>query len=115
MKKVLITIAILISFVDFAIGQNEFSISLKIIPQYVFTSENSSLQLNKVFNLNYSSNFEVGYKFKRLKLQTGIIFSKQKQKFDVQFEYDLKIPNRELTIDLTYLKIPFYINYRPQK
>jgi len=111
MKKGLIVIAILISIVDFTIGQNKFSVSFNFMPQYIHTTENSKLQLDRIFNINYSSDLELGYKFQKLQFKTGIIYSKQKQKFDVKFNFDTDVPNRELMIDLSYLKIPFYINY----
>jgi len=110
MKKGLIIIFILISIVDITIGQNKFSVSFNIMPQYIHTTENSNLQLDRIFNMNYSTDLEFGYKFKKLQFKTGIIYSKQTQKFDVKFDIE-EITNRELIIDLSYVKIPFYINY----
>ena len=85
MKKGLTIIAILISTIEITFGQNKISVSLNITPQYIQTTENSKLQLDKIFNFNYSSDFELGYKFQKFQFKTGIIYSKQKQKFDIKF------------------------------
>ena len=111
MKKALTIIAILILTIKITFGQNKISVNLNFTLQYVQTTEDSKLQLNKIFNFNYSSDFKLGYKFQKIQFKTGIIYSKQKQTFNITFNFATEVSNRELIIDLTYLKIPFYINY----